>query len=120
MPFSGPEDLHAAFAAALEAQDVDALVDLYEPDAMIVAPDGSQISGDARREWFAGLIAAGVGATGRQRKMLIADDIALSSTAYEMDPGPTGGEPATMATAEVSRRQPDGTWRVVIDAPNFS
>jgi hypothetical protein len=25
-----------------------------------------------------------------------------------------------LATAEVSSRQPDGSWRVVIDAPTFS
>ena len=116
-----PKDLHARFAEALRAQDVEALRDLYEPDALVALPDGSQVTGpDALRGMVAGLIAAGADLKGTPRKVLIAGDIALASTSYAMQAGPAGGQATTVETAEVSRRQPDGSWRVVIDAPTFS
>ena len=121
MTFSRPEDLHTTFANAIEAKDVEALLDLYESDAIVVLPDGTQLTdSDARRAMFTNLIAADTGMQGIQRKTLIADDIALTSTAYKVEPGQAGDQAATVVTAEVSRRQPDGSWRVVIDAPTFS
>ena len=121
MSFSSPEDLHTTFSNAMEAKDVEALIDLYEADAIGVMPDGTRLTdSDARRAMFEGLVAADMGMQGTQRKTLIADDIALTSTTYEVEPGQAGDQAATVVTAEVSRRQPDGSWRVVIDDPNFS
>lgn len=121
MPFSRPEDLHAAFSEAMQAQDVDALLDLYEPNAIVVLPDGTRLTGsDALRAMFDRLVAAGTGMQGTPRKVLVADDVALTSTAYEVESGQSGDQATTTETAEVSRRQPDGSWRVVIDAPTFS
>lgn len=121
MSFASPEELHPTFARALESQDVAALLDLYEPSAITVLPDGNQLTDtDARREMFAGLVAAGANMQGTQRKLLVAGDIALTSTTHEMQAEGAGGPATAVETAEVSRRQPDGTWRVVIDAPNFS
>lgn len=121
MPFSRPEDLHATFAKALQAHDVEALLDLYEHDATIALPDGTHLtSPDARRSMFDGMIAAGAQTQGIARKILLAGDIALTSTSYEVRAAEAGGPPTRVETAEVSRRQPDGSWRVVIDAPTFS
>ena len=121
MPFSRPEALHATFAQELQDKDVDALLDLYEPQAINALPDGTELTGpDARRTMFDGLIKAGAAMSGAERKVLVADDIALTSTTYEIPAAEAGGQPTTVATAEVSRRQPDGSWRVVIDAPSFS
>ena len=121
MSFSRPEDLHATFSEALHAQDVEALLDLYEPNAIVALPDGSQITGpDALRGMLAGLVGASTGMKGASRKILIAGDIALTSTSYAVHAGQAGGQATTVETAEVSRRQPDGRWRVVIDAPTFS
>lgn len=123
MSFHDPSQLHDAFAEALRSQDVDALVDLYEPDAVVFLPDGGQISGrEALGAMFAQIVRAGQTTGGVQRSTLVADDIALTSTVYpSRAAGPDGAQaPAGITTAEVLRRQLDGTWRVVIDAPTFS
>ncbi|MGW6832118.1 YybH family protein [Streptomyces sp. NPDC054949] len=121
MPFSRPEEMHATFAKAMQDHDVDALLDLFEPNAITALPDGTQLTGaDARRDMFTGLLTAGTGMVGTQRTALIADEIALTSTTYTIPANKAGAAPTTVTTAEVSRRQPDGSWRVVIDAPAFS
>lgn len=120
MSFTDPGSMHDAFAAAMADQDVEALLDLYEPGAITALPDGSRIADrEARRGMFAGLLASGAAMDGTQRLVLIAGDLALTSTTYEQGTQ-AGDEPTTVQTAEVARRQPDGSWRVVIDAPAFS
>ncbi len=42
-------------------------------------------------------------------------DIALTHTRWRLDV--PGGEPMESVTAEVVRRQPDGTWKYLIDNP---
>lgn len=121
MPFPQPEEMHASFAEAMRTRDVDALLDLYEPEATVLLPDGAELtSTDARREMFAGLIAAGGAPQGTQRTVVVAGDLALTSSIYQLDSDPADGRPTSVVTAEVSRRQADGSWRVVIDAPAFS
>lgn len=107
MTFLRPEDLHTTFSNAMEAKDVEALLDLYEANAIVALPDGTQLTdSDARRAMFTNLIAADTGMQGTQRKTLIVDDMALTSTTYEVEPGQAGDQAATIVTAEVSRRQP--------------
>lgn len=123
MPFSKPESIHEAFAAAFSSGDVDALVQLYEADAVQLQPDGKTVltGSDQLKAGFQHLIDAGLIMSGTQRTTVVAGDLALTSTRYEFDaagPDDAGGTKQAI-TAEVSRRQPDGTWRVVIDAPMF-
>ena len=109
MSFSYPDALHTAFAQAWKEGDVDSLVDLYEAGAVQVQQDGAILTGsDKLGDVFARLIVAG--------------DIALTSTHYEFGVDkPDGTHTVTrVVTAEVSRRQADGNWRVVIDAPAFA
>ena len=118
MPFSAPAALHTEFAAALAARDVDALVAMYERGAIQVQADGRTTTGkEAFRATFEGLLSGPLPQGGSQRVAAVAGDLALTSTEYTF-PSPDGGT-TVMRTAEVSRRQPDGTWRVVIDAPYF-
>ena len=94
---------------------------MYEPNAIVVLPDGTQLTDSgARREMLTGLIAGGSGMPGVPRKVLIADDIALTATSHEIPSGATGDQATTVETAEISRRQADGSWRVVVDAPALS
>jgi ketosteroid isomerase-like protein len=56
----GAVDLHAAVEAAVNAGDVDALVDLYEPDAQLLGEDGAVAVGlDAIREVWGTLVSFG-------------------------------------------------------------
>lgn len=123
MTFHHPDELHATFAQALAAGDVDALVDLYETGAAQRQPDGGVLQGrEQLGAVFAALLATGLDMQGEQRTTLVADDISLTSTRYQVPSEGPDGQPVTTAvvTAEVSRRQGDGTWRVVIDAPAFA
>lgn len=121
MSFEHPNVLHTAFAAAFASKDIEGLIGLYEGGAVQVQTDGSLISGpDELRIVFGRLLAAGMSLEGEQQKCIVSDDIALTSTRYYA-PGLTGADAlTTVVTAEVSRRQPDGKWRVVIDAPFFA
>lgn len=123
MSFTQPDDLHTAFAAALQAGDVGSLVDLYEAGAVQVQQDGTTMIGsDKLGDVFTRLLESGMSMHGDPRKAIVADDIALTSTHYEFNHDePDGARTVThVITAEVSRRQADGSWRVVIDAPAFA
>ncbi len=123
MSFTHPNELHTAFAHALGAGDVKSLVNLYEAGAVQVQRDGSLLSGpEDLAEAFAGLLGSGVTMHGDPQKAIVAGDIALTSTHYEFTANDRDGEDAVtrVVTAEVSRRQADGSWRVVIDAPGFA
>ena len=103
-----PEDLDRLFLERANAGDVDGVVDLYEPGAVLVVPPGRLAVGtEAIREVYAGLLAARPRFTGVIRPAVCAGDIALTSTVR------TGN-----ATVEVARRQPDGSWRWLIDQPS--
>ncbi len=102
-----PEDLGRLFLERANAGDVDGLVALYEPDAVLAAPSGEVVAGaDAIREVYAGLLASRPAFEDLgQRPALRGGDLALTSSRV-----PGGG-----ATAEVARRQPDGTWLWMLD-----
>lgn len=123
MSFASPQELHATFADAFAAADVDALVGLYETGAIQVQRDGRVLTGPENlRSVFVGLLGSGTEMSGTQQEALVAGDIALTSTRYEVQTEDANGDHLTahLVTAEVSRRQDDGTWLVVIDAPAFA
>lgn len=105
-----PEDLSRFVVERLNAGDVDGLVALYEPDAVLALPDGRVARGSAEiREAYARLVAGGpTFVPGRRLPTLRDGDLALTSSRLS-----DGG-----VTVEVARRQADGTWLWVIDQPN--
>jgi hypothetical protein len=102
-----PQDLERLLVARQWAGDVDAMVALYEPNAVLDSSDGRLIEGlDAIRKYFAEYNASGRKfLSGVQQPALIAGDLALTST--RLADG--------TVTGEVARRQPDGTWLWVLD-----
>lgn len=110
-----PEHLHTAVEAAFNAGDVDGLVALYEPDAVLVTADGNRAEGlEAIRAIWAALTSLGGSMTVSTRHAVRNGDLALLRNDYKVtfDGGAFGG-----STAEIARRQSDGTWRYVIDMP---
>jgi len=108
-PALDPEDLARFFVVRANAGDVDGLVALYEPDALLAGPAGQiMIGAEAIRDFYAGLLATRpTFVAGQQRPALRRGDIALTSSRL------VNGR----VTAEVARRQPDGTWLWAIDQP---
>jgi ketosteroid isomerase-like protein len=104
-----PEDLGRFFVQRANAGDVDGLVALYEPDAVLAFPPGQVATGTAAIRQVYERIVAGKPTfeEGAHQPALRFGDLALTSTRL------VGGG----ATAEVARRQPDGPWLWVIDQP---
>lgn len=130
-PCYDPEDLGRLFAQRLNARDLDGLTYLYEQGATLASPDGVNASGnDAIRRRLEEMLAWSLCVVPLDSRALVADDIALISHRWALAAGPGArgqgsGEglvdPQTLATStEVARRQPDGSWRYVIDDPASS
>jgi ketosteroid isomerase-like protein len=108
-PAAQPEDLGRFFLERANAGDVEGLVALYEPDAVLAFPPGQLTAGHEQiRKVYAELLADKPSfSSAGQQPVIRNGDLALTSTRL-----PGGG-----ATVEIARRQPDGTWRWVIDQP---
>jgi len=106
-PARDPQDLEQLLVSRERAGDVDGMTALYEPHAVLDCGDGRLALGrEAIRAFYAGLVAIGRKFDfGDQRPALISGDLALTSTRL----------PDGSVTAEVARRQDDGTWLWVID-----
>ena len=106
-PARDPQDLERLLVARQRAGDIEGMMALYEPDAVVDTSDGQLRRGkDAIRAYFAGVVASGrQWQFGEQQPALIGGDLALTST--RLSDGTT--------TAEVARRQADGTWLWVVD-----
>ena len=108
-------ELHEKVAKSINGGDVDALLDLYEPDARVVNQDGSVIVGrEAARAIVSELVALGGRMDITTRFVVEMGDVALLSNEWHFraDEVELSG-----ITAEVARRQPDGRWLYVIDNP---
>ena len=88
MPAHTPEDLDVLFASAINFGDIEAVMKLYEPTACLTPEPGEVVSGTTAK-W----VLEGTGPDGKPMRM--------------------EGQ-----SAEVARRQPDGTWRFAIDNPH--
>jgi len=112
MALTDLKDLYPTFQRLARAKDIDGLLDLYEPSASIVASPGRTVAGtDAIRATLAALLGAGEDPTLTERYIYdTGDGLALASCAWSV--GPLAG-----TTAEILRRQSDGTWKYVLDNP---
>jgi uncharacterized protein (TIGR02246 family) len=115
MTVSKPADIHSAVEQAFNAGDLDRLIRLYEKDARMVTPDGSVVEGvDAIREQWQGFLAMNGQMTLKTRFAVEMDDIALIRTDWSFS---SADAQLVSSSAEVVRRQSDGTWLYVIDHP---
>ena len=117
-----PDEINRRWSAAMNKGDVQALLDLYEPDAVVVPGPGAGATRghDAIREALTWLVGLGGAVTHQPRCWLRCGDIAMGSITFQLNSANGAqGEPLTLAgtTAEVIRRQPDGTWKYLIDHP---
>ena len=106
-PVRDPQDLERLLVSRERAGDVEGMMALYEPHAVVDCGEARVLQGkEAIRAYFAGVVATGRKfAFGGQRPAVISGDLALTSTRL----------PDGSVTAEVARRQGDGTWLWVID-----
>ena len=106
-PARDPQDLERLLISRQWAGDIDGMVALFEPHAVIDSGGGRLTRGtEAIRALFTDITATGRKfPVGEQRPAVINGDLALTSTRL----------PDGSVTTEVARRQGDGTWLWVID-----
>ena len=103
-----PGDLSRFFLERANAGDVEGLVELYEPGAVVAFPAGQVSTGHEEiRQAYRKLLSEVSAFSAVPQPVLQNGDLALTSARL-----PDGG-----ATAEIARRQPDGTWLWAIDQP---
>ena len=108
---TSPDALFRLFVERANARDLDGLMDLYEPDAIMILGPGQQVVGqDAIRAALGQMLEGNTQFSAEgQRPTIVAGDLAITTAQLGPD----------MVTAEVARQQMDGTWLWVIDNPNF-
>ena len=107
-------------AAAFNAGDLEAFAQLYEADAtVIVPPEGRHVTGrDAIRAAMEPMFALDTSVRSEVVEKLESDGLALTHAHWSVV-ATGGGDRVELAGRGtiVSRRQPDGTWRIVLDNP---
>ena len=113
-------EIHAVVRDAFNARDVDALVSLYEPDAILMV-DGKQITGRENiRAALRSLVSAGGHMVLTPRSIIETHDgLALLHGEWVIGRSNTTDPQLTTRgmSTEVVRRQADGRWLFVIDSP---
>jgi ketosteroid isomerase-like protein len=121
MPASArtPEELHRLWSDYFVAGDLDGLVSLYEPEASLVAQSGAYVTGRrAIREVLAGFLALRRTFEIEIGRAVQSGELALLVSSWELSGEQRGAPYETKGrTADVVRRQPDGSWLYVIDSP---
>lgn len=108
-PAKEPEDLARFFVKRANAGDVEGLVALYETTAVLALRNGeTAVGSQAIRNFYSGLLAGKPQfAPGIQAPALRNGNIALTSSRLG------NGD----VTAEIARKQSDGTWLWAVDQP---
>ena len=115
-----PEQALKSIVEGINTGNLDALMPLYEPGAGFATQPGSLTHGQAGlREALAGFVAMKGKLDLKVTRVLQAADLALVSAAWSFTGTGSDGEPVKLASksADVLRRQADGSWRFVIDNP---
>ena len=115
-----PEQVLTSVVDGINAGNLDALMALYEPHAAFAAQPGSLATGwSGVRASLAAFTAMNGTLDLQVTRVLQVDDLALVVGAWSFAGTGPDGEPVTLTgrNADVLRRQPDGSWRFVIDNP---
>ncbi|MCH7844459.1 MAG: SgcJ/EcaC family oxidoreductase [Acidobacteria bacterium] len=118
MPATSPEQLHRLFEEAFNAGDLDALLALYEPDAALIPEPGVVVHGvDQIGPALKGFLDVGGKMKLDTKEVVIVGDLAYLMNRWSLTATNEDGSPLEMGavTAEVARRQADGSWLYVID-----
>ena len=121
MPARTPEECDRLFGEHVSTGDLDKVMALYEEGASFVQHDGHVTHGHhAVRQALSRLVAMRPKLRMDVVKVVVgAGDLAIVYNDWEMSAIGPDGKPRERAgkAIEVMRRQPDGSWKVVIDDP---
>jgi uncharacterized protein (TIGR02246 family) len=115
-----PLDTINRLVRTINAGDVRAAVELYEPDAVLVVRPGQVARGWTQLyEALAGFVALRATLTSEAQHVLEAGDLALYLGRWTLRGLDPADKPVTMSgeSADVLRRHPDGRWLIAVDNP---
>lgn len=117
---ASPQQLIEKISQHLGEGDLDALLELYEPEAAFVPEPGVVVHGrDAIRDALQRILALNPTLSGEVQGVVETNGIALVVNKWRLDGTRSDGSRAEMGgvSADVVRRQADDSWRVLIDDP---
>src|SRR3954447_25793064 len=119
MSARAPEEIPELLARAMNAGDLDAFVELHEPGASTIVPtDGSVATGESElRAAVEPILALGPILDNEVLARLESDGLALIHTRWALTASEADGQVIELSGhgTIVSRRQPDGSWRILLE-----
>ena len=119
MTATTPDEIPALLAAAMNAGDLDAFVELHEPSATtVVPPGGATVTGRAQiRRALEPIFAQSPKIENEVVGTLEADGLALVHAQWVLEGRDADGQALELAGRGtiVSRRQPGGNWLIVLE-----
>ncbi len=114
-----PEELHIEFQEAFNHHDLDSILALYEPDAVLVSGGGPAQGTAAIRELYRGILAVCPTLELQMLGVTRAGDLAMLRGKWILyESGSDGSQIRREGqNTEIARLQPDGRWLFVIDNP---
>lgn len=113
-----PTELAPLFEKCLNAGDLEGLASLYEADAVMASAEGPVSGIAAIRESLAGFLGMKPTMTFGNTTVLPMGDLVLLHSKWTLrGTGPDGPVEMGGLTSEVVRRQPDGSWKYILDDP---
>ena len=113
-----PQQMSVAFATAYNSGDIENLMALYEPNAVLVPGPGERAIGlPAIREALLGFLSLNGKMQSENVYCIRTGDLALLQASWKLSVIGADGKPFELSsrTAEVVRQQPDGSWLYVVD-----
>jgi uncharacterized protein (TIGR02246 family) len=115
-----PEHAVDLLDRAFNQGDLDAVLGFYEEAAVVVTEPGKLARGrEELRNFFEQVMRSGASAKQLKTHVIEADGLALFLSRWTLRTGngnPDAGSETFVATT-IFRKQPDGTWKVLIDNP---
>lgn len=114
-----PEELHIKFQHAFNRHDLDSILALYEPGAVLVSGRGPVQGTAAIREVYRGILAMHPTLELRTLGVTRAGDLAMLHGEWILYENGSDGSQIHREgqNTETARLQPDGRWLFVIDNP---
>lgn len=120
MPATTPRDLHTLFTQAMNEGDLQGLLALYEPTAMLVPEPGKAVTGrEAIGQSLQMYLAMKPTIRIETAGVVQAGDLAVLQSKWLLNCSSPEGAPTQLTghATEVARRQGNGHWLYVIDLP---
>ena len=115
-----PDQVYRLLGDAFAAGDIERVMELYEPDAVIVPQPGQvMIGAEQVRAALQGFLDVNVRFSADTAEVIQTGDLALVAAQWSATIDGPDGERVVLGgvSSDVMRRQADGGWRYLIDQP---